>query len=152
MNESDEILPREEIIKKYSYIDGLITAGTKIDKEFLDAKPNLKVVSNISVGYDNFVIKDMKERRILGTNTPDVLNDTVADLTFALILAVGLDVFKNEPIDKNNPLLKMNNVITLPHIGSGTHATRNAMSMIAAENMIMALIGKMPKNLVKELK
>lgn len=108
MNESDEILLREEIIKKYSYIDGLITAGTKIDKEFLETMPNLKVVSNMSVGYDNFVIKDMKERGVLGTNTPDVLNDTVVDLTFALILAT--------------------------------------------ENMLMALTGKVPKNLVKELK
>lgn len=46
----------------------------------------------------------------------------------------------------------MANVVTLPHIGSGTHATRNAMSMIATENMVMTLTGKVPKNLVEELK
>lgn len=46
----------------------------------------------------------------------------------------------------------MNNIITLPHIGFGTHATKNAMSMIAAENMVMALTGKVPKNLVEKLK
>lgn len=114
MNESDEILPREEIIKKYSYIERLITAGTKIDKEFLDAMPNLKIVSNISIGYDNFMIKDMKERGVLGTNTPDVLNDTVADLTFALILAAARripemdkitkdELWEKEPIDKIMP-------------------------------------------------
>lgn len=296
MNESDEILSREKIMERYNHIDGLITIGTKIDEEFLDSMPNLKVVSNISVGYDNFVIKDMKKRKIIGTNTPDTLNDTVADLALGLILSVarripeldkitkdgmwtkvypeayvgtevhhktlgiigmgrigeavakraklgfdmdvlyynrrrkeemenrlgvkysskdeliknsdfiviltpltketyhfiderefnlmknsaiiinvsrgqtinelalinalktgkiagaGLDVFEKEPTDKNNPLLKMDNVVTLPHIGSGTWNTRNHMSMVAAEDMVSVLQGNTPKNLVEELR
>lgn len=100
MNESDEILPRDEIMKKYGYIDGFMTAGTKIDKEFLDSMPNLKIVSNMTVGYDNLKIEDMKDRGVLGTNTPDTLNDTVADLTFALILSAARRIPEMDKITK----------------------------------------------------
>ena len=51
--------------------------------------PNLKVVSNISVGYDNFDLQAMAKHNVIGTNTPYVLDDTVADLVFALMLSAG---------------------------------------------------------------
>lgn len=286
----------EELLTKLADKEGLLVAGTNIDKKLLDHAPHLKVVSNISVGYNNFDIKSMKNRKIIGTNTPGVLNDTVADLIFALILssarkvaeldryvrdgkwnqtdseeifgkdvhhatlgiigmgrigedvakrarygfdmdvlyynrsrkleaehklgvkysdlnsllkqsdfvlimtaltdetyhmideeqfnlmkkdaifinasrgatvnekalikalkekrilAAGLDVYEQEPIEKDNPLLKLNNVVLMPHIGSATEKTRNDMAMIAAENMVKALTGEVPPHIVHELK
>ena len=85
--EGGNAIPRAELLNKISDKEGLILSGIKIDKELLDYAPKLKVVSNISVGYNNFDIAIMKARNIIGTNTPDVLTDTVADLIFGLILA-----------------------------------------------------------------
>lgn len=286
----------DEMLKKLHDKEGLLLAGTKVDKNLLNHAPKLKVVSNISVGYNNFDIEAMKERNIIGTNTPGVLNDTVADLIFALILAsarkvaemdryvrdgkwnetdfeemfgkdvhhatlgiigmgrigqdvarrarygfdmdvlyynrtrktdteeslgvkyadlntlleqsdfilimtsltdetyhmideeqfnlmkkdaifinasrgstvnekalikaleekkilgAGLDVFEKEPVDKNNPLLKLDNVVLLPHVGSATKKTRSDMAMLAARNLVKALYGEVPPNIVPELK
>lgn len=282
--EGKEPISREMLLEELIDVDGLYTAGYKIDDELLDHAPKLKVVSNMSVGYNNFDLVAMKKRNVIGTHTPYVLDETVADLTFALILAVarriaeldklvkeggwmpsiddreyfgmdvhhttlgiigmgrigeaiarraklgfnmdviyhnrnrkfdvedeleitysefdsllkqsdfvvlltplteqtyqligerefklmkksaifinvsrgqtidekaliqalenkeiygaGLDVFEQEPIEKDNPLLGMDNVVTVPHIGSATKKTRDAMSMRAAENLVKAL-------------
>lgn len=279
-------ITRQELLQEVADIDGLFTSGFRINDELLDHAPNLKVVSNMSVGYNNFDLKVMKERNVIGTHTPYVLNDTVADLTFGLMLATarriseldsfvksgnwgrtkddepffgldvhsstlgiigmgrigeviakrakfgfnmdvqyynrnqkpeveqelnikfqdldtllttsdfivlltpltdetyqligerefklmkksaifinvsrgqtvdeqalikaletkeiygaGLDVFEKEPIEKDNPLLGMSNVVTVPHIGSATEQTRDAMSMRAAENLVAGLTG-----------
>lgn len=276
--------------------EGFLQSGFKIDDELLKSALNLKVVSNISVGYNNYDTDAMKKRNVIGTHTPGVLNDTVADLIFALILsaarkvpeldsyvksgkwdimdhpcvfgkdvhhatlgiigmgrigqevakrakygfdmdvlyynrtrkyeteeklgvkyaefdhvlansdyilvmtplndetyhlidetqfnlmkkdaifinasrgatvnekalikalteghiwAAGLDVYEQEPLDKDNPLLKLSNVVLLPHIGSATEKTRSDMAMLAAENMVKALTGEVPPNIVPELK
>lgn len=271
---------------------GILGASLKFDKELLDQAPQLKMISNISVGYDNFDLGELTKRGIMATNTPDVLNDTVADTIFGLLLATarrlpeldqfvktgewkeslgekwfgsdvhhkvlgiigmggigsaiakrahfgfdmpilyhnrsrneeaeqkyqatyssldelllrsdyvclmapltlqteklmgekefkkmkktaffingsrgktvdedaliqalqsgeilgaGLDVFVKEPVDIDNPLLSMKNVVTLPHIGSATYETRFKMAMLAAENMVAGLLGKPIPNLL----
>lgn len=291
-----EKIPREELILKLKDIEGLIIDGIKIDDELLSYAPKLKVISNISVGYNNFDLEAMKKRKILGTNTPNVLNDSVADLIMGLILSVarripemdsyvkngtwelkdyyntfgvdvhhstigiigmgrigevvakrgklgfdaevlyynrnrnlavekaldisycelkdllgksdfvvlmtpltkdtyhlmdyeqfclmkptsifinasrgqtvneraliaalkehkilgaGLDVFAQEPVDPNNELLKLPNVVTLPHLGSATEKTNFHMAMLAAQNLVKALLGEVPPNLVPELR
>lgn len=288
-------IPREVLLSKLSDKDGVILTGTKIDEELLDAAPKLKVVSNISVGYNNFDLEAMKKRKVIGTNTPYVLDDTVADLIFGLMLsaarripeldkyvkegswkasdgdnlfgidvhhttvgiigmgrigeavakrakfgfdmevfyynrnrkieteeklgvkycdmdtlleksdfivlmtpytestyhlidveqfnkmkntaifinasrgqtvneealiealqsnkiyAAGLDVFQVEPVKEDNPLLKMPNVVTLPHIGSATAKTRIDMAMVAAENLVKGVLGERVPNVVAEL-
>jgi len=293
--EGDESISYEQIIEQLQDKDGLMALGTKIDDNLLDYAPNLKVVSNMSVGYNNFDIKAMKARGIIGTNVAGSLDDTVADLIFGLIistarripeldrfvkdlkweeendephygqdvhhaslgiigmgrigqavakraklgfdmdvyynnrnrkldveeslgvkylefnsllqtcdyivlmtplnketyhlmdeeqfnlmksnaifinasrgqtvnekalvaalvnrkiLAAGLDVYEVEPIEKDNPLLKLPNVITLPHIGSATQKTTNNMAMTAAKNLVQALYGKEIDNIVPEL-
>ncbi len=284
------------LLEKLCDKEGFLQSGIKIDDELLKYAPNLKVVSNISVGYNNFDTDAMKKRNVIGTHTPGVLNDTVADLIFALILsaarkvpqldsyvkggkwdimdhpcvfgkdvhhatlgiigmgrigqdvarrakygfdmdvlyynrtrkyeveenlgvkyaefddvlansefilvmtplndetyhlidepqfnlmkkdaifinasrgatvnekalikalehgriwAAGLDVYEQEPLDKDNPLLKLSNVVLLPHVGSATEKTRCDMAMLAAENMVKALLGEIPQNIVPELK
>ncbi len=67
-----------------------------------------------------------------------------------VIQAAGLDVFEHEPLSADSPLLKMPNVVALPHIGSATHETRDAMAQRAVDNIRLALQGERPISLVNE--
>lgn len=92
----------------------------------------------------------MKPTAILINSTRGgVVDDAalIAALRAGTIRAAGLDVFENEP--KLNPgFLELKNVVLVPHIGSSTEATRRAMAMTAAKNLVAALTGHMPPNLV----
>jgi glyoxylate reductase len=69
--------------------DALIPVITdRVDDEVLDAAPNLKIIANIGVGYDNIDAAAARRRGVIVTNTPDVLTDAVAELTWGLILGV----------------------------------------------------------------
>ncbi|MBH2034343.1 MAG: D-glycerate dehydrogenase [Pseudomonadales bacterium] len=271
---------------------GLLGASLKLDAQLLDLAPHLHAIASVSVGVDNYDIDYLTERRILLSNTPDVLTETTADTGFALILATarrvvelanmvragewtrnvgpaqfgtdvhgktlgiigmgrigealaqrghfgfgmpiiyhshspkpaveqrfdaqyrslaqllqeadfvcltlpltaetegligaeefalmgpetifinisrgkvvdeaalidalrhgqiraaGLDVFEREPLNPDSPLLQLNNVVATPHIGSATHETREAMARCAVDNLLEALAGERPKNLV----
>ncbi len=271
---------------------GLLGASLKLDAGLLDLAPGLEAIASVSVGVDNYDIDYLTERRILLSNTPDVLTETTADTGFALILATarrvvelanmvragqwkrnvgpaqfgtdvhgktlgiigmgrigealaqrghfgfgmpviyhshspkpaveqrfnaqyrslpellqqadfvcltlpltaetegligaeqfalmrpetifinisrgkvvdesaliralregqiraaGLDVFEREPLNADSPLLQLNNVVATPHIGSATHETREAMATCAVDNLLAALAGERPKNLV----
>lgn len=85
----DELPPsRETILEKVRDIDGLLCLLTdRIDAEVMDAAPNLKVISNYAVGFDNISIPDATERAIAVGNTPGVLTETTADLAFTLLMA-----------------------------------------------------------------
>ena len=294
--DSDKRITRAELLNKLSDKEGVLLSGIKIDEELLNHASKLRVVSDVSVGYDNFDLKVMKEKNIIGTNTPSVLDNTVADLIFGLILSTarrigeldnyvkngrwtaeddkklfgvnvhhttlgiigmgrigeviakrgklgfdmdviynnrnrkpeveeklgvkycdfesllqksdfivimtpltkdtyhiidfdefnimkktailinasrgetineqalvealqnkkifgaGLDVYEKGIVDSENLLLKMLNVTTLPHIGSAVEETRNGMAMLAAKNLVDALLGETPVNMVPELK
>ncbi|WP_419736561.1 2-hydroxyacid dehydrogenase [Pseudomonas sp. COR18] len=273
---------------------GLLGASLRIDGSLLDLAPQLEVISSVSVGVDNYDLAELSHRRVLLTNTPDVLTETTADTGFALILAsarrvvelagwvrdghwraslgpahfgsdvhgktlgivgmgrigealarrgaagfgmrvlyhsrgarpevearyaarhcsldellrhadfvcltvplnaetqgligrrelalmkpeailvniargrvvdeaalidalrerrirgAGLDVFSQEPLAPDSPLLGLDNVVATPHIGSATRETREAMARCAVENLLQALAGKRPANLVNE--
>nr|WP_314262028.1 2-hydroxyacid dehydrogenase [uncultured Devosia sp.] len=64
-------------------------AGGAVDAALMDALPNLEIIANFGVGYDNIDTKAARTRNIRVTNTPDVLNDAVADLAIGLMLALG---------------------------------------------------------------
>jgi glyoxylate reductase len=90
INDSDRILPPRELIKRAYGKAGLICLlNDSIDAEFMDELPSLKVVSNIAVGYDNIDIAAATHRGIMVTNTPGVLTETTADLTFTLLLCTA---------------------------------------------------------------
>lgn len=290
-----ETIPRSELLKAVQSVEGLLITGGRIDEELLGHAPHLKIVSTISVGYNNFDLEAMKRRGVIGTHTPYVLDDSVADLVLGLMLscarripeldqyvkhgqwqrgddevlfgldvhhatlgiigmgrigeaiakrarfgfdmeviysnrsrkvqaeqelgvrfesmeellkqsdfvvlmtpltpettrligreqfslmkdsaifinvsrgknvdeqaliealasgkirAAGLDVFENEPVAADSPLLKMPQVVTLPHIGSATARTRMEMARVAAENLVKGVKGETPPYIVKEL-
>ena len=92
----------------------------------------------------------MKPTAILVNSTRGgVVDDAalIAALKAGTIRAAGLDVFENEP--RLNPeFLKLDNVALAPHVGSSTEATRRAMAMTAAKNLVVALTGGTPPNLL----
>jgi gluconate 2-dehydrogenase len=69
-------------------------------------------------------------------------------LSSGTIRGAGLDVFEREPLPADSPLLRMKNVVAVPHIGSATRETRHAMARCAAENLVAALSGTLTRNIV----
>ncbi|WP_095168413.1 D-glycerate dehydrogenase [Pseudomonas sp. Irchel 3H3] len=78
-------------------------------------------------------------------------NAMIAALQQRQIRAAGLDVFEREPLQHDSPLLHLDNVVATPHIGSATHETREAMARCAVDNLLAALAGERPANLVNEV-
>jgi glyoxylate reductase len=96
---TDELPPsREVILERVRGVDGLLCLLTdRIDGEVMDAAgAQLKVISNHAVGYDNIVVPDATVRRIPVGNTPGILTDATADLTFALLMAAARRVVEAE--------------------------------------------------------
>ena len=88
--EEDRVVPREILLREVRQVDALFCLLTdRVDRELLDAAPNLKIVANMAVGYDNIDVAACTERKIVVTNTPGVLTEATADLTFALLLATA---------------------------------------------------------------
>lgn len=84
-------IPRDELLLSVRGVDAVLSILTeRIDAELLDAAgPQLKIVANMAVGYDNISVPDATSRRIPISNTPGVLTETTADLAFALIMAAA---------------------------------------------------------------
>lgn len=81
---------RENILAKLIDVAALISIPSlKIDEDLLRAAPHLKVVSNVAVGYNNFDLEALNQRKVWACHTPGVLNDTTADLVMALILSTA---------------------------------------------------------------
>lgn len=80
--------PRETLLSHLADASALL-GFVKVDKTLLAAAPELRIVSNIAVGYDNVDLEAATQRGVIVTNTPDVLTDAVADLTMALILQLS---------------------------------------------------------------
>ena len=70
----------------------------RVDESILDGLPNLKVVANYAVGYDNIDVPALRAQGVVVSNTPDVLTEATADLTWALILAVSRRVNEAETL------------------------------------------------------
>jgi len=96
-NPSDRVFPKAELITRlHGKIGAFTTGSVPIDAEVLDANPQLKVVANMAVGYNNFDVPACTARGVLCTNTPDVLTETTADFGFALMMAAARRVAESE--------------------------------------------------------
>ena len=83
-----ESISREELLRRVAGADAIVSLLTeRVDGELLDAAgPQLKVVSNVAVGYDNIDVPACTSRGVVATNTPGVLTEATADIAFGLIL------------------------------------------------------------------
>lgn len=89
-NDADTPWPPQELARRLQGKHGaLATVMDKFDAGVLDQCPDLKVISNIAVGYNNIDVPAATQRGIRVTNTPGVLDDTTADLTWALLMAAA---------------------------------------------------------------
>ena len=86
----EEPVPRDILENEIRRVDGLLCMLTDtIDEDLMNRATHLKVVSNMAVGYNNIDIEAATKKGIMVTNTPGVLTETTADLTFALMMATA---------------------------------------------------------------
>jgi gluconate 2-dehydrogenase len=96
-NQSDTVLNKQELAARLKDKAGAFTTGTeRIDAEVLAACPDLKICANMAVGFNNFDVAAMTARKVLATNTPDVLTETTADFGFALLMATARRITESE--------------------------------------------------------
>jgi glyoxylate reductase len=77
-------------------VGAIVTLTDRVDADVLASAPRLKIVANYAVGYNNIDVEAARRRGIVVTNTPDVLTDATADLTWALILATARRVIEGD--------------------------------------------------------
>src|SRR5881409_2706219 len=97
------VLPKASPPSRDALLEGLRQAQAAIctltehlDQEILSQAPRLRVIANYAVGYNNIVLEAARARGIVVTNTPDVLTETTADLTWALLLATARRVAEGD--------------------------------------------------------
>ncbi|RQS09400.1 D-glycerate dehydrogenase [Burkholderia sp. Bp9002] len=94
-NNGDALAP-DVLAARLADKDGALTAGDPIGAATLAAAPRLRVVSNMAVGYNNFDMAAFNAANVLGTNTPDVLNESTADFGWALMMAAARRIAESE--------------------------------------------------------
>jgi glyoxylate reductase len=101
-NREDRPLSQEEILRGARQADGLISMlSDRIDGEIINAAPHLRIIANYAVGYNNIDLNAARERGVFVTNTPGVLTETTADLTWALMLAVARRLPEGEQLARS---------------------------------------------------
>ena len=116
--ENYEYLTDPEFVKALKETSGIIGLELKVTKELLDLAPKLKIVSNVSVGYDNLDIEELTKRNIMATNTPEVLTNTVADAVLGMILATARRIPELDRFVKNG---EWKQYLQLEHFGLDVH-------------------------------
>jgi len=83
-------IPRDELLRRLPGKRGAVTLLTeRVDAEFLDAAPDLVIVANYAVGFDNIDVEECTRRGVMASNTPEVLTETTADTAWALLMAAA---------------------------------------------------------------
>lgn len=94
--------PRDEVLRRVKDREGLICLLTeKVNDELLRAAPKLRIVSNVAVGFDNIDVEACTRRGVIATNTPGVLDETTADFTWTLLLAVARRLSEGEALARS---------------------------------------------------
>jgi len=102
----DQPATREELLEAANQADALaVTLTERVDADVLDRAPRLKIVAVYAVGYDNVDVAAATRRGIVVTNTPDVLTETTADLTWALMLALTRRIPEADRLVREGQLL-----------------------------------------------
>lgn len=96
-------MPADELLARVRDKDALISVITdKVTREVVGAADRLKIVANIAVGYDNIDVPAVKAHGVIVTNTPDVLTEATAELTWALILSAARRVTEGDRLIRRN--------------------------------------------------
>jgi glyoxylate reductase len=125
---------------KYVSFEKLITQSDIISIHV----PHTKETDHL---FDMKIFRKMKKTSFLiNTSRGKVINekDLVTAIKKKIIAGAGLDVYEEEPIKKNHPLIRFQNVVLAPHIGSSTKETRSKMAEITVENLDLGINGKKP--------
>jgi len=130
ISDFDGVLPREQLLEKVKGVDAILSLLTdKMDAELMDAAgPQLKIIANYAVGYDNINLKDAESHNVIITNTPGVLTESVAEHTIALIFALAHRIVESDQFMRDGkyvgwaPMLFLGNDLvrkTLGLVGMG---------------------------------
>ena len=125
---------------KYTTFEKLISQSDIISIHV----PHTKQTNGI---FNMKIFRKMKNTAFLiNTSRGKVVNekDLAVALKQKIIAGAGLDVFETEPIKKNHPFLKLENIVLAPHVGSSTKETRVEMAKITMKNLILGMKGKKP--------
>ena len=100
ISDFDGVLPRDILLQKVKGVDGILSLlNDRIDVELMDAAgPQLKVIGQFAVGFDNIDLRAAAQRRIIVTNTPGVLSEATAELTVALIYAAARRIIEADKL------------------------------------------------------
>ena len=127
-NQSDNMLRAAELAARLAGKVGVMSSGSdKIDAELLAQVPHLKAVCNIGVGYNNVDVDAASQYKMMVTNTPGVLDETVADTAFAYVLATARRMTESEQFLRNGQWTK--NTLTLMLGRDVHHATLGIVGM-----------------------
>ena len=127
-NQSDEMMSAETLAAKLAGKAGVMSSGSdKVDAALLAKAPELKAVCNIGVGYNNVDVNAATQHKIMVTNTPGVLDETVADTAFAYVLATAKRMTESEQFLRNGEWKK--NSLTLMLGRDVHHATLGIVGM-----------------------
>lgn len=97
MNKHEKILSKHQLIESTKDCEGVFSfLADTMDKEVIEKANKLKIIANCAAGYNNIDIKFANSKRIVVTNTPDVLTEATADLTWALILAISRRIIEGD--------------------------------------------------------
>ncbi|MGE5800597.1 MAG: 2-hydroxyacid dehydrogenase [Syntrophaceae bacterium] len=100
-NREDRPMEREQVLTRIADREGLLSMITdRVDAELMDRAPNLKIISNLAVGYNNIDVAAATARGIAVTNTPGVTTEPTADLTLGLILAVARRIVEEDRLTR----------------------------------------------------
>ena len=95
-------MPREELLNRVAEKEGLVCQlSDKINEELLERALKLRIAATVSVGYDNIDVPACTRHKVIATNTPRVLDDTTADLAWALLMAVARRLVEGDTTIRN---------------------------------------------------
>jgi len=101
INPEDRVLTKKELMKNVKGKDALLCLlSDKIDSDVIKSNPEIKVISNCAVGFDNIDVKTANAYRIPVCNTPGILTETTADMTWALMLSVARRVVGSDKFSR----------------------------------------------------
>lgn len=171
----DRALERGELLNFIQGADGVLTMLTdKVDQEFINAVgPNLKIVANFAVGFDNLDLPTLSSHNIVATNTPDVLTEAVAEHAFSLIMAITRKIIEADKLARSESskfgpevmlgmevMGKVLGVLGLGRIGSRVAEIGKALGMsviyydikqnVEFEQKVEAVFKSTPEELLKE--